>query len=297
MKRLKTFLRWTFVVLTLGFLIYVLYTNWKQMQGYTFHLSWGLFLFSYLFLFLHFVLVALAWGLLVRALKKPGVPLLDALRIRTISDFARFLPGKVWFIIARVHLCKKYKIPTDIIVFSVLLEEYLNIFSTLLLFITIFFVVAHPLLTTYALYLFLFLPIPFLILHPRFFKPFLRLVAQFLKRPYVSFQIRYSYLVSLLSVFFVAWILLGVGFYFMTTSLYPVDASLLLPLTGVFAIAWAAGFLIIILPGGLGLREAVLSYLLSFFVPLPIAIIVSLLSRLWLISGEALTALIFRLVK
>ena len=297
MKYLKTFLRWIFIVLTFGFLIYVLYTSLKELQGYTFNISWNLFLFSYIFLFLHFVLVALAWGLLVRALKKPGVPLLDALRIRTISDFARFLPGKMWYILARVQMCKKYAISSEIIAFSALMETYLNILSTLLVYIVVFFLVAHDPLSTYVFYLFLFLPVPFIFLHPKAFQPFANIIAKIFKRQYTIFTVRYSYLVSLLSIFFVAWIILGVGFFLMTASVYSVDVSLILPLIGVFAIAWAAGFIIFILPAGLGLREAVLSYLLSFFVPLPIAIIVALLSRFWLISGEALTALIFRLVK
>ena len=134
-------------------------------------------------------------------------------------------------------------------------------------------------------------------MHPRIFQTFIRFIAKLLKKEYVGSQIEYSYLLSLLSVFFVAWILLGFGFYLMTYSLYPESSAYIFPLIGVFAISWAAGFLVIILPGGLGLREAVLSYLLSFFLPVPIAIIVSLLSRLWLLGGEILTALIFRMIK
>lgn len=295
--KLKTFLSWTFVILTLGFLFYALYTNWQELQTYTFSLSWRTFLFSYLFLFVHFVLVAVAWALLVRALKKPGIPIIQAVRIRTISDFARFVPGKIWLIVARVQLSKKFNIPAEIIAVSALMEEYLNVFSTLLVFIAVFFLVTHETLTRYAWYLFFLLPIPFLLLHPRFFQPFLTYVAKLLKRPSLRFHVEYGYLLSLLSVFFVAWVILGIGFYLMATSVYPLALSSLLPLMGVFAISWAAGFLIIFLPGGLGWREAVLSYLLSFFIPLPIAIILSLLSRVWLVSGEAVTAFVFRFVK
>lgn len=293
----KTLIQWGIIFLTLGFLFYLLYQNWTELRSYPFDISWGLFLFSYVFLFVHFVLIALAWGILLRRLQPPGVPLLQAIRIRTISDFGRFLPGKIWFVLWRIAMCKKYRIAPEIIGLSAFLEEYLNILSTILVFVVTFILVTHTPLTQYALYTLALLPIAFLLLHPRLFSVFPRLLRKIFKHPEVKLSARYSAIISLLSLFFIAWIILGIGFYMMATAISPVDIDLLLPLTGVFAISWALGFIVIILPGGLGLRETVLTYLLAFFVPLPIAIILSLISRIWLISGEALTALVFQFTK
>src|SRR3990167_5430542 len=153
LKYWKSVLQWFFILLIIGFLLYTLYMNWEELKGYHFQISWGYFLISYIFLFLHFVLVALAWGLLLRALQKPGVPMLQALRIRTISDFARFLPGRVWFIMVRIHLCRKYKLSSAMIAVSALMEEFLNILSTILVFIFVFLVFTYDPLTQYAWYL------------------------------------------------------------------------------------------------------------------------------------------------
>ena len=297
MKGWKKYLQWIFIILIIGFVLYTLYINWGEIKAYDFEISWGYFILSYVFLFMHFVLIALAWGLLLRALQKPGVPLLQALRIRTISDFARFLPGKFWFVMYRIHLCKKYNLSSAMIAVSTMIEEFLNIFSTILLFVCVFLIVTHDPLTNYAFYILLFLPILFCLLHPHIFQWFIKLAAKLFKKEYVKSKIKYSYLLSLLTVFFLAWIILGFGFYLMSYAVSPIEFELFLPLTGVFAISWAAGFLVIVLPGGLGLREAVLGFLLAFFVPVPIAILLSLLSRIWLVSGEILTAFIFRFVK
>src|SRR3989338_658905 len=124
LKYWKSVLQWFFILLIIGFLLYTLYMNWEELKGYHFQISCGYFLISYIFLFLHFVLVALAWGLLLRALQRPGVPLLQALRIRTISDFARFLPGKFWYVMFRIHLCKKYHLSSATIAVSALMEEF-----------------------------------------------------------------------------------------------------------------------------------------------------------------------------
>tara|TARA_Y100000310_G_scaffold305302_1_gene345310 strand:- start:151 stop:1044 length:894 start_codon:yes stop_codon:yes gene_type:complete len=289
----KSVLKWILIIAIFVFLGSYLYSSWGEVQQYEFSLSLAPFLLSYIFVFLHFIFVALAWALLLRALRKPGLPMMEAVKIRTVSDFGRFVPGKVWLVLGRVEMSKKFGMPSDVITFSTLMEIFMNILSTVILFVIIFLVIVQHSLSEYALYVLLLLPIPLFLLHPRFSAPFMKLAAKFLKKDYVKSQMKFYYILSLLSVFIVAWIILGIGFYLMVYAIYPVSLSLLLPFTGIFALAWALGFVMIFLPAGLGFREAVLTYFLSMFLPTPIAIIVAIVSRLWLVSGEILTALIF----
>lgn len=51
--------------------------------------------------------------------------------------------------------------------------------------------------------------------------------------------------------------------------------------TGAFSGAMVLGFLAVIVPGGLGVREGVLVFLLSSSMPLPVTTLVALLYRLW----------------
>jgi hypothetical protein len=63
---------------------------------------------------------------------------------------------------------------------------------------------------------------------------------------------------------------------------------------GIFAGAWVLGFLSFLAPGGLGVREGILVYLLGFHLPSHVAIVVTLLSRLWVTAAELMgTALAF----
>jgi uncharacterized membrane protein YbhN (UPF0104 family) len=57
-------------------------------------------------------------------------------------------------------------------------------------------------------------------------------------------------------------------------------------LVGIFAGAWVIGFLSFLAPGGLGVREGILVYLLGFYLPSHVAIVVTLLSRLWVTAAE-----------
>ena len=84
------------------------------------------------------------------------------------------------------------------------------------------------------------------------------------------------------------WIVLGIPFHQLVLAVSPdvmnfnwLDAS------GIFALAWSAGFVIFLVPAGFGVRETFLSLLLSRVVSEPEAVSIALLSRLWWMAGEA----------
>ena len=101
----------------------------------------------------------------------------------------------------------------------------------------------------------------------------------------------------LLAVYLLLWGLLGVAFFLFIKSLTPVAISQLLVVTGIYAVAWSIGFLSVITPSGLGVREGVLSLLLTLVgFPSATATLVSLLSRLWTLGAQlVLAGIAFRL--
>jgi uncharacterized membrane protein YbhN (UPF0104 family) len=84
----------------------------------------------------------------------------------------------------------------------------------------------------------------------------------------------------------VFWVLAGLAFDVLITSLpgasVPWQQSM-----GALALAWLAGFLVIVLPAGLGVRESVLALLLSVSLPEGQAVVVAVLARLWWLCAEA----------
>jgi uncharacterized membrane protein YbhN (UPF0104 family) len=62
--------------------------------------------------------------------------------------------------------------------------------------------------------------------------------------------------------YFAVWFVFGAAFWLTARGLFDVPASDFLVYTGAFAAAWAVGFLVVVAPGGLGVREAVLVALL-----------------------------------
>jgi uncharacterized membrane protein YbhN (UPF0104 family) len=57
-------------------------------------------------------------------------------------------------------------------------------------------------------------------------------------------------------------------------------------LTGALAISSTLGLIAIFAPSGLGVREGALVYILSFMMATPVAVIISILTRIWMTLVE-----------
>jgi glycosyltransferase 2 family protein len=88
------------------------------------------------------------------------------------------------------------------------------------------------------------------------------------------------------------WLIFSVGFHLMINSFYPVYMSQTLIIIGTYSISWLVGYYTFFFPGGLGVQEGIQVYLLTFFFPLPISIVIALASRVWLILGDTIVFLL-----
>ena len=74
----------------------------------------------------------------------------------------------------------------------------------------------------------------------------------------------------------------------MVISVHYLPVHTALPIAGMFAVSVVSGFLNPLTPQGLGTREGILVILMSSYLPLSTAIVISLLSRVWLTLSEFL---------
>jgi hypothetical protein len=126
----------------------------------------------------------------------------------------------------------------------------------------------------------------FLSLHPRVLQKILNWILVQLKRETISLTISYSNILWILFVCIISWIVGGVGFYFFVDSVYPMAPQYILFLTGALAISSTLGLIAIFAPSGLGVREGALVYILSFMMATPVAVIISILTRIWMTLVE-----------
>jgi hypothetical protein len=127
-----------------------------------------------------------------------------------------------------------------------------------------------------------FFILAFLFLHPKVLQETLNRILGLLKRDPISISISYGETLWVLGVCVLSWAVGGIGFYLFVDSVFPVASKDFLFLTGALAISSTLGLIALFAPSGLGVREGVLVYFLSAIMPSSVAVILSILTRLWM---------------
>lgn len=102
-----------------------------------------------------------------------------------------------------------------------------------------------------------------------------------------GYCLNYRMLPAAFLVSVVFWLLVGWGFRFLALAVAPGAVVMsVLQAAGLFSLAWCAGFVIVIAPSGIGVRETALAALLSGYMTPAEALSVALVARLWWMAGE-----------
>jgi hypothetical protein len=278
-------LQYAFSGAILLFLGLYVYRNARALSSYEFSLNASsLGLASGLVLIVVF-LTPLAWGLVLRTCLDIRLSWREALRIWSVSQVSKYLPGSVWNYVSRVYLCNQSGIPTSKAVLSMVLEVVLMLLAQALAFLLslpFWLSGSRSLLWVLAI-----LPLGLVALHPRVFNGLLTLVARrsgMEKAPQASLTPRT--VGGLLAVYLLDVVVVGLSFFFFANSLYPIPLSQIPILIGMLNLSLIVGFLAPFAPYGLGVREGLLTVLLSQYGPTPVAALISLASRLWFTLSE-----------
>ena len=268
-----------------------LYFSWNDIPFDKIKLNYCFIFLSFIGLLLSFTCSALAWQMILKALDS-RMSFKKSWWVITGSYLAKYIPGHIWSIGGRVYLCKKEGITEKISGTGIILEMIALLLGSLIAFmLSLPFLIKHGLP---AWIWYLLIPIPFAAII--FFTPLLPFVLKwfainFFKKD-IKLDIKPWGLFKALCFFLVSAVIQGGAFFLLVRSFYFVDISFLPDIIGIYNGSWAVGFLSFVAPGGLGIREGALTVLSKFYMPLPMAIILSALARLWMTLFEIIMALI-----
>jgi uncharacterized membrane protein YbhN (UPF0104 family) len=290
-KHIKRILSILIISAIFYFMGHHLYRNWEKVSGHNFNLDWYLLSISILLLPAYFFFKTLVWNWILFKMGA-AISLRKCCRILFLTQLGKYLPGKVWPVLGRVYMCEKEGVSKREAFTSVLLESIFEIITGALVFFFFVFLVFKKELgggnMLGILSAVIFLGI--LILHPRIFYKILNYFLAKLGREEVKETLNYKNSIWLFILYTFVLLFEGVSFYILVNAIFYVSPDKFLALTGMLAMAGIMGLISIFTPAGLGVREGVLAALLSYYLPLHIAIIISLMARIWITSGELICA-------
>lgn len=305
--------RIAFVAAILVWMLKPIYLQWSQVRGRILQTNWWQFAAAALmFSVFLFAFRALAWRRILIGFGH-RLPVRPAVRIWSMSELARYVPGAIWQVVGRVHLTKPYGVSGSITSASQLLE--LTIFmlaNTLLALLCLLFAGYHRIPPGFRHWVYIaavFAPLLLLLLHPRIFYGLLNRLMRRLKKPPIEQALRKRQIFWLLLYTMIGLLWQSLAIWVLTRDALDLPLAKWWILAGAYCLAWTMGFSLgAISPAGAGVRELV------FYTMLQVLLVsdpkwtaahhfdegsaaltaylafLAILLRLWTIAGESIMA-------
>lgn len=278
------------VVAAAAFLYATISRNWRELAEFTWAVDPILLAGSVL---VHVAVLAwgvYVWSLVLRMLEAPTVAYGPLLRIWSASNLTKYIPGTVWQFFTAAHLSRGEGLPGVIALTSMILHVGFSLLAALV--VAALALPLDPALgvlsspwTRGAI-----LTAALVIVHPAAVNAALRLVPRALHREVLVWRGRWLDGASLLALSLLSWVVYGIAFSLFVGALTRIPISAVVPLTAVNALSFTAGYVAVLAPGGIGVRESAMTLLLAPLLPAAVAAVLAIAARLWSVAAELLLA-------
>jgi hypothetical protein len=284
------------ILIIFFFLGKTLYRNFGEISLHEWSLKPAPLVLSFLFLVTNLTISSYVWKKIL-SFFHASPPFGQTFKIMFVSSMGKYIPGKVWQYLSQIYLGQKVGLPKSLTFFSmVLLFIVYNLAGLLLFLFSLFFWQKFPPFLIFA-FLLIFVLISLVIFYPPILNKVLRILMHLFKKEALIVKVGFGQIVKILLILAVDWVIFGIGVYLLINSFYSINFNQTVILCGIFAISVISGILSFFVPAGLGVREGVQSYLLSLFIPVSMAILISLVMRVWIVLAELLCFLIALKIK
>ena len=278
--------RWpTVVVLAVvaGFFVATLAARWNDVISLKWRLEPGLFTAATVLLALSYGLVAWLWGLALR--RAAGTRLVAGARIWFLSNLARYVPGNVWSYVGAVELARREGVARRTTLAVMALTQVLSVGVALAVGLPVLLAERARLGRPALLGAVVVVAVAALavLFRRRLLGLARRRLPGFDPAELAPSAGTVAWLVAGYAAY---WVVTGLAFAALVASLYPLAAGDVPLVVAAYAAAYAAGFLALLTPAGLGVRDGVLVVALAPVLPAGPALVVALVSRVWMMLVE-----------
>jgi uncharacterized membrane protein YbhN (UPF0104 family) len=289
-----------FVLLALLFMILLLRSQWAELQAY----EWRV---QPLWLGLSALFLLAAWGLEIqiwrRLLRVTGarLPFWPAVRIWFLSAIVRYVPGNIWQPLSMTLLCQRRGIAPEATLTSVVFYQVVVLLAATPIAGFYFGVTGNWGLLSAALAQWTpwlvalgLAPVVLYIVRPAWLVEVVNWALSRLHRPPLAADLPRPEALLILLAAVGDWLLWGMSFALLTFALQEYSAAEMLRLmphlVAAYAIAYAVGFVSLITPSGLGVREGAIYVLLAPLLGGGVVTVAALAMRVWTTVGELIAA-------
>jgi uncharacterized membrane protein YbhN (UPF0104 family) len=283
---LKRILTAAVIVIIFAFLIRNLVTNWSKIPFESLHANVLLIILSFCALIMNFLCYGKSWQQIMRALGAP-ITFSQSIWMIATTQIGKYLPGKVWYMVGRVYIGRQARLDGKKLALSMVLEACLLHVTGGIIFL-ISTLISGNYNIGWVIISIILISMALIILHPKILGRVANFFLRILKKPQIESTLTYPQIIKISVYFFGLWIGQVIGFYLLVTAIYQIPLYYVPTLAAVYTLAWISGSVAVFAPAGLGVREGVMTLMLSPILPMPLAIAISFITRVWVSIFEIL---------
>lgn len=291
------------IILSLSWILFILYQN-----GLTclrqFTIKSGLFLGVLLFLGMFSTLHnAFIFKSIINIYIDQKIHFISAAELLFTGQMMRHMPGRFWGIFYQINQTQDYILPNVMVRINIDITFIsFAVGTSIPLTIIIFYLYSHFLSIA-----FMFITLSIIALLLRY--DYIGLIL-FKLKTYLPIRISkaspiklkrngYSWtkIFIIIILFLSSWFFYLLAWYFLEKTLSGFSTPNILLLCSTYSIAWAIGFLSMVTPSGLGIREAAFLFLSSSLASSPLLAFLAIVIRIWQLVNDVVLFIIFSLLK
>ena len=288
----KIILKCAVAAVIVFFLVRSVIVNREIIRGYDWSFNPGLMALSCLVFFAAYAILPWIWS---KMLGYMGYRLrfFDAWHIYYIGNLGRYIPGKIWAVAGMAYMAEKAGIPATAAATAAVFAQVYSLLSSFVFFLI--FLIFN--VTYFSGYGFIWIaPVFFVIavifMFPRNLEPVLNYVLKKFGREPVRIGITPLAALKIITFYLLSWSFFGTAFWILITAVVGSGQVNLLFASGVWATAYAIGFLAFFVPGGLGVREGIMGLFFMNVLPVSVSIVIAGFSRLLVTIIEIICVII-----
>lgn len=289
-----------FVLLALGFMATLLWSQWAELQSYTWKIDLRWLAVSTGAIVVAWSVEIVIWRRLLHTIGS-RLPYWPAARIWFLSAIVRYIPGNIWQPLSITILSERCGVKPEATLVSVMLYQVITILAVAPIAAAYFALTgnwgvltdllrnAAPGLIALAL-----APVVVFIVRPGLLIELVNWALHRMGRVRLPIGLSRRTLIALMAIAVADWLIWGIAFCALAFGISQYTLAQIMTLAPhlivIYPVAYAIGFISFLTPSGLGVREGALYLLLAPLVGGGVVTVLALAMRVWTMLGELVAA-------
>ncbi len=283
-KYLKSLLSVAVVAVFILFFYREFRANWESVRSFPLQINWGYIVLGIFMMIANYLCTTLSWHLGINYFdNQKKLKFTQSIALVNISQLGKYIPGKLWSYVFQIYWLASKGVPKTTALYLNAMTAVLPVLVSLLMgsFLLIMCYDWHHLQTGLTILICLLIIVNLLIFNRNIMKLFVDMVSRISGQKFVFRQLSTSRILSMELFYIIGAFFWGLAGCFIAMGMgINLNISKIISISSAMLLGDVIGFLILIVPGGLGVREGTMYLILRNADGIQFALIFPMIIRL-----------------